>query len=119
MSRPVSTRPSQERVIGAEALAIEMRSAKPPVLVDIREPEEYSASHLPNTVHVPLMNFPDAWDAIKAQAAGRTVVLYCRSGGRTGMLLDSFLAAENYPVVHLVGGLQEFARTVDRRFEPL
>lgn len=49
------------------------------VLVDVREPNEYTAGHVPGAVNQPLSNFnPSA-----LPNDGRTVVVMCRSGGRS------------------------------------
>src|SRR4051794_14859342 len=59
-------------------------------LVDVRTPGEYAAGHIPGSRHVPL---PE----VQTEAAGldrdRPVVIYCRSGDRSGMAADAFAAS--------------------------
>jgi molybdopterin/thiamine biosynthesis adenylyltransferase/rhodanese-related sulfurtransferase len=48
------------------------------LLVDVREADEYGASHLPGALHIPLSQI-----AVRAsELTGRDVVLYCKSGAR-------------------------------------
>ena len=54
------------------------------LLVDVRTPAEYAAGHLPGALNIP-------YDQIAARTGelgvdqGRAIVLYCRSGNRSGL----------------------------------
>jgi len=50
------------------------------LLVDVREPNEWEAGHIPGSVLLPLSSFDP--DAIP-DPAGRRIVLSCRSGNRS------------------------------------
>lgn len=50
------------------------------LLIDVREPDEYRAGHIPGSVSVPLSTFDPA---SLPQPQGRRVVFSCNSGGRT------------------------------------
>lgn len=73
------------------------------VLVDVRRPEEYSRAHIPGARLLPvdqLMRSPDRLPA------GKTVVFYCRSGGRS--MAAAAMVYENAPeraIVNLNGGM--------------
>lgn len=41
-------------LISSERLGEEMGDAHPPVIVDVRCPEEYAAAHLPGAVNLPM-----------------------------------------------------------------
>ena len=71
-------------------------------LVDVRTAEEFDAGHLPRARHVPL----DALDGSAASDLDRTraVVLYCRSGDRSGMAADAF-AASGWDARSIAGGI--------------
>lgn len=56
--------------------------ARGALLVDVRSPDEFAAGHLPDALNVPL-NQIGAW--ARAQSTPPAVVLYCRSGTRSGM----------------------------------
>ena len=65
------------RVRGGEAL-----------LVDVREPGEWTAGVAHSAKLLPLSDLTGArtqWKQFLADAAGREVLLYCASGGRSGM----------------------------------
>ena len=71
-------------------------------LVDVREPNEFAAEHIAGAVNVPLWAFePGAL----AASAGKTVVLQCAGGKRSGMALDKCASAEAAVDTHLGGGL--------------
>ena len=48
------------REITADALAAELEAASPPVLIDIRSTEQFTAGHLPGAVHIPAARLPAA-----------------------------------------------------------
>lgn len=72
------------------------------LLIDVREPGEFATGHIPGAVNLPLSTFsprnvPDA--------GGRTVVLQCAGGKRSGMALDLCAKAEAAIDTHLAGGI--------------
>src|SRR5436309_13944360 len=70
-------------------------------LVDVRSSEEFDAGHIPGARLVPL-------DTVHSDAAGldrgRPLVVYCRSGDRSGMAADAF-AASGWDAHSIAGGL--------------
>ncbi|TVQ05895.1 MAG: rhodanese-like domain-containing protein [Leptolyngbya sp. DLM2.Bin27] len=52
------------------------------LLVDVREPAEYGAGHIPGAINMPLRSLAQHLDGI---ARDRPVVLYCSSGYRSAM----------------------------------
>lgn len=85
---------------GAQALLDGGRA----VLVDVREPEEWTAGHAPQAEHRPLGGL----DAT-ALDPGRPVIAICRSGNRSGKAAD-LLAAAGVPVHNLAGGMKAWAQ---------
>ncbi|MBN9063123.1 MAG: sulfurtransferase [Rhizobiales bacterium 65-9] len=51
------------------------------LLVDVREPNEYAAGHIPGAVLFPLSMFDPA--DLPEPAPGQRIVFSCRTGGRT------------------------------------
>ena len=51
------------------------------LLVDVREPHEYAAGHIPGAVLFPLSTFDPA--ALPETEPGQQLVFACRTGGRT------------------------------------
>jgi rhodanese-related sulfurtransferase len=72
------------------------------VLIDVREPGEFAAEHIKGAISAPLSTFaprnvPDA--------AGRTIVLQCAGGKRSGLALDRCASAQSSIDTHLAGGI--------------
>ncbi|WP_336965119.1 rhodanese-like domain-containing protein [Sphingobium aquiterrae] len=72
------------------------------LLIDVREPDEFAAGHIGGAINAPLSTFaphdlPDA--------AGRTIVLQCAGGKRSGMALDRCASAQASIDTHLAGGI--------------
>ncbi len=82
-------------------------------VVDVREPREFSASHLPGAMNIPVGQLHSR---IGSLPKGR-VVFVCRSGVRslTAAALASRAGVED--IAHLEGGLLAWARDVDPTFE--
>lgn len=83
-----------------------MLSRNSVLLVDVREPDEFAAGHIAGAVNLPLSSFsprnvPDA--------GGRTVVLQCAGGKRSGLALDRCAAARSAIDTHLAGGIGAWA----------
>ena len=74
-------------------------------LLDVREPDEWTAGHAPGAHHLPMMEVP----ARIAEIPGDTeVVVVCRSGGRSGNVV-AFLAGRGWDNVrNLDGGMQSW-----------
>ena len=63
------------------------------VVVDVREPFEWDAGHVPGAIHVPLGNLPESLAQLPDRDAG--ILLHCRSGARSGRAA-AYLAAQGY-----------------------
>ncbi|HWQ88112.1 rhodanese-like domain-containing protein [Brevundimonas sp.] len=72
------------------------------VVVDIREPAEFAAEHLPGAVSAPLSTFGQADLAIQP---GCEVIFMCRSGARTGAHCDRLASRIEGAACVLHGGL--------------
>lgn len=84
--------------------ASELLARDAAVLLDVREPEEWSAGHAPVAQHVPLDQLSPT-----AVPAGRLVIAVCRSGNRSGKAAD-LLAAAGVPAHNLAGGMKAWAQ---------
>ncbi len=73
------------------------------VLVDVREPEEWTAGHAPQAEHRPLGGLDPA-----ALDPELPVVAICRSGNRSGKAAD-LLAAAGVRVHNVAGGMKAWA----------
>ncbi len=82
------------------------------VLVDVREPSEWTDGVADLAALLPLSNLNGdrkLWDPFLAaqRAAGREILVYCAAGGRSALVAKA-LAAEGYRVAN-VGGLEEWS----------
>ena len=71
-------------------------------LIDVRRDEEVALGVIPGAEHIAL----DAFDPAQLDFSdGRDVVLYCRSGRRSGIAAERLAAHTGAPVQHLAGGI--------------
>ena len=75
------------------------------LIVDVREPQEYAAAHIPGAINIPrgvlefkLDQFPDLQDR------NREVVLQCQGGGRSALATVVMQELGFKNVVNLAGG---------------
>jgi rhodanese-related sulfurtransferase len=75
------------------------------LLVDVREPHEFAAGHVPGSVSMPLSAFdPEAL----AEETGRRVVLSCAAGIRSARALE-YLQAHGIDLrEHYAGGFKDW-----------
>ncbi|MEX1188960.1 MAG: rhodanese-like domain-containing protein [Bacteroidia bacterium] len=52
-------------------------------IIDVRSPAEFASEHLPNAINIPVETIASRTSEIVAMKA--PVLLYCRSGARSGM----------------------------------
>lgn len=86
--------PTMEHEAFAQAVA-----CKSCVIVDVREPNEYAAGHVPGAVNLPLSRFSPA-DLPK----GGPVVIICQAGGRSAKALRLALDAGRKDICHYAPG---------------
>ena len=73
------------------------------LLVDVREPNEFAAGRIPGAILNPLRSFDPA---TLPKAAGKRVVLSCRSGNRSLKALEIAQAAGRTDITaHYPGGM--------------
>lgn len=75
------------------------------ILIDVREPDEWTAGHVPGSVHLPMMEVPGRLGEIPN--AG-DVIIVCRSGQRSANVVMYLLGNGWDNVRNLTGGLHEW-----------
>ncbi len=93
-----------------EELHDELATADPPMLLDVREPNEWEIVHLPNAHLIPRGELPDRLNEI---TNARRVVVYCRTGGRSAQATQLLLDLGFANVRNLTGGITAYAKKVD------
>jgi rhodanese-related sulfurtransferase len=71
------------------------------VLIDVREDHEWDAGHLPGARHVPVNDLPASAEDL---GRGQPLIVYCRTGNRSGLAADALRSA-GFDVSVLDGGI--------------
>jgi rhodanese-related sulfurtransferase len=77
-------------------------------LLDVREPEEWTAGHAPDAHHIPMAEVPARLADVPTDTE---VVVVCRSGGRSGQVVSYLIGNGWENVRNLDGGMQSWAAT--------
>lgn len=78
-----------------------------PVVIDVREPDEWAEGHIDGATHIPLGSLAAQLSAIPTD---RDVVLVCHSGQRSGMA-TALLRRNGYArAVNMEGGMVAWER---------
>lgn len=72
----------QVRTLSLEDLKKRLEASKPPVLVDVREKDEFRAGFIPGAIHVP-RGFLEMQAEQKLPDKGAEIVVYCAGGTRS------------------------------------
>lgn len=73
------------------------------LLVDVRTPGEFNSGHIEGAVNYPLSQLDTYFEGVDKN---QSIVLYCRSGNRSGQAYQ-WLNARGFTNVHNAGGLNE------------
>lgn len=85
-----------------KALAAHAAVKEGALLVDVRSAEEFAGGHLPGAINIPHGEIVAGMQALAVDKAA-PVVLYCRSGNRSGMA-ETSLAEAGYGNLMNAGG---------------
>ena len=85
----------------------ECRRTENALLVDVREPEEYAAGHIPGAVNAPLSTLAGA-DLPREKA----LFLYCLRGSRS-LRAAGLLRRRGYTRVKSIGGINGYKGEID------
>ncbi len=80
------------REITAEELAARLKAGASPRMIDVREPDEFAAAHIPGAENLPLSRLAERYRTLPRD---EELILVCRSGNRSGMA-QQFLEAQGY-----------------------
>ena len=73
-------------------------------VIDVREPHEFAAGHLPGALSIPMSVLPVRVEEIPRD---RTVYVVCAVGARSGQVV-SWLNEQGWDTVNVAGGTQDW-----------
>ncbi|HEX2390687.1 MAG TPA: rhodanese-like domain-containing protein [Casimicrobiaceae bacterium] len=76
-----------------------------PIVLDVREPKEFTGARLPNAMHIPLSQLKDRGTEL-AKFVARPVIVYCDRGQRGGAAASALAKLGFTRVQSLRGGLR-------------
>ena len=79
------------------------------IVVDVRNPWEFDEGHLKNAVNIPLTEIPGRIDEFKK--LNGPVILYCRSGNRSGAAVH-LLQQAGITNVYNGGGISDLQKII-------
>lgn len=76
-------------------------SSEDHILIDVRTPQEFAAGHIAGAINIPVDDLNQRLSEIPTD---ETIVVYCRSGNRSGTATDILNNAGFNPVYDIDGG---------------
>lgn len=80
------------------------------VLVDVRTAEEFASGHLKGAINIPLQDIEANVGKVE-EYKDRKIILYCRSGNRSGQA-GELLVANGFTDVYNAGGIGDYSSDV-------
>ena len=78
-----------------------LAGAAPPVLLDVREPFEWSQVRVPGALHIPMNSVPDR---LAELPRSRPIVVFCAQGSRS-YGVTHYLRQQGFDAANLKGGI--------------
>ena len=82
------------------------------VLLDVREPDEYRAGHIPGSINLPVNDVASRAAAVLPDKAA-SVYVYCLSGARSSRAVTALKAA-GFSNVTNVGGIRAYSGALEK-----
>jgi len=111
---PDSSEPSSRVTASRLAEFLAESPVRPIALIDVRNPSELEAGHLPGSLNIPLSQLTARLEEIPAD---RPVVVYCASGYRSSIAASVIARAGHADVSDLIGGYQAWEVAATGRLE--
>jgi rhodanese-related sulfurtransferase len=100
----------REYEIGPEELRARLEGADPPVLLDVRRPDEVAICSLPGSLHLPMDELEERLDEL---ATEKDTVIVCHHGVRS-LSAAAFLRNRGFSSVwSLAGGIDRWSLVID------
>lgn len=95
------------REVPPHEVAEMLRGPARPVVIDLREPNEWNLGHLPGAVHIPRGRLESQIEARVRR--DEPVVLYCQGGSRSALAAATLGEMGYEHVVSIAGGYRDWA----------
>lgn len=105
-------RPSPGAEVDAEELLKMLATDAEVVLLDVREPDEYAAGHIPGSILIPLGDL-DHSERLKEIDPSQKIVVICRSGNRSEFGQQMLMDMGFTDVYNLTGGIQRWTGPIE------
>lgn len=89
-----------------------LADSQPPLLLDVRTPDEYHEGHIPGSRLLPLQELAARRRELPADF-NAPLIVYCRSGARSSQAA-SMLARMGYQTIYDLGGILSWPYAVER-----
>jgi rhodanese-related sulfurtransferase len=96
--------------ISSSELAGELKAGSA-LLIDVREPSEFAAGHVPSAVNLPLGGLPGSADPIEHDAR---IIVICQSGRRSVSAAKRLLKSGFTDVSNVAGGTSAWRGKLER-----
>ncbi|MCX6083193.1 MAG: molybdopterin-synthase adenylyltransferase MoeB [Chloroflexi bacterium] len=97
--------------IDALELSKSLQKSIPPILLDVREPHELNISALPGAINIPLGSLAARLSELDS---AKDMVVFCKGGTRSARALELLISAGFKRIKNLKGGINTWARDVDK-----
>lgn len=105
LEAPITPEPEPEEISVPEMPVAELRtaltSARPPLVLDIREPYEWNQVHLTGALHIPMNSVPENLDALPPD---RPIAVLCAHGNRS-YGVTHYLREQGFDAHNVTGGI--------------
>ncbi len=108
--RGPSEKLGEEYQITVDALKDKIEHGQEVVLLDVREPMEWEIAHLDKAILMPVVQVPAR---VNELSTADEIVVYCKTGVRSGRITNFLRDLGFRKVKNLVGGIDEWAERVE------
>ncbi len=99
------SRPSAGVSDVSQGQVVEMiEKGSPPLILDVRTPEEYASGHVPHAINIPYDQIPSRLAELGAER-DQEIIVYCESGRRAAKASETLEAAGFETIRHLEGDM--------------
>src|SRR4029078_337688 len=96
--------------ISVEELRDQLKSSRPPLVVDVREKREHDHCASPGSVLIPIGELPQRLAELPKD---RPLVMHCHHGGRSSRATAYLLQQGYKDVYNLTGGIHDWSLRID------